>query len=119
MSAMTVVGDSTPVKRCVVCGMDLSRAKRTKVPSGDYYCEACYRKQTAAIAAAAPKADAVTPLPMSSGGGNIAVLALAAALLIMIAVAVVVYLWFTSPSRRMVVVAPAANSGRTSPNSVT
>src|SRR4051794_5638638 len=101
MRSMTVVGDSTPMKRCVVCGVDLSNAKRTKVPSGDYYCEACYRKQTAAIAAApslaavadgrvgasAAGGDGIPPLPMSSGGGKVAVLALAAALLIMIVVA--------------------------------
>jgi hypothetical protein len=126
---MSAAAETTPVKRCVVCGVDLSNAKRTKVPSGDYYCEACYAKQTAAIAAvaqprlspspgnpgegrgegsASSNSDAVTPLPMSSGGGNMVFLAMAAALLIMIVVAIMAYMWFTSPSRRSVVVAPTA-----------
>ena len=111
---MTVATNSTPAKRCVICGADLSQAKRTKVPSGDYYCEACYRKQTPAIVAA-PGA-AMAPRAAAAGIERRIYLALGAALVIMIAMAIAVYAWFSGPSRKMVVVAPGLNTAAPASN---
>ena len=35
--------DSVVVKRCCVCGVDVSRMRRTRDPRGKYYCRPCYQ----------------------------------------------------------------------------
>ena len=35
--------DSVVIKRCCVCGVDVSRMRRTRDPRGKYYCQPCYQ----------------------------------------------------------------------------
>ena len=46
-------------RSCAACGRDVSQAKRTKVPSGDYYCERCYLARSSGDTSAPP----TPPLP--------------------------------------------------------
>lgn len=49
----------TVEKICVICGKDVSAAKRTKDAAGRYYCNDCYAK----VSAAAPVEKSSEPLP--------------------------------------------------------
>src|SRR4051812_29010161 len=105
---MNDASPSAPAKQCVVCGKDVTHAKRTKDPAGHYYCDECYRARSTPSAGATgstkPKSD--RRIWIAAG----------VAFPVGIGIATIVYFWFTAPSRRTVVVsetpARATNSPR-------
>ena len=62
--------DSVVIKRCCVCGVDVSRMRRTRDPRGKYYCQPCYQtlweahqrrlRERAALEAEAPRESEAT-----------------------------------------------------------
>src|SRR4051794_33102327 len=99
---------SSSAKRCVVCGADVSQARRTKTAAGEYYCEACYAAlPRPGKGAAAERGSPAAGIPMVARGIERRIyVALGLALALLVGVAVVAYLFMAGPSRRQVVVAP-------------
>ncbi|HZL35189.1 MAG TPA: hypothetical protein VFC78_07760 [Tepidisphaeraceae bacterium] len=62
------ISEATQAKVCRSCGVDVSRTRRTKDASGDYYCDTCWSaKQEAAREAAAPLAPPPAPRARRAG----------------------------------------------------
>jgi ankyrin repeat protein len=108
---MTAASSSIPSKRCVVCGKDLSQAKRTKVPSGEYYCERCYAARSSVGKPPSQAAAATAP-----GSGRTKFLLVAGGLVAAMGIAAAAYLIFASPSVRTVSISQPAQPQSATPS---